>query len=59
MSFLAWMLGLAAYDAVSHAVDASEEAWREADDLRRRMRPMSGVSVVSKRGCGHLQVERC
>ena len=35
MSFLAWMLGLAACDAVSRAADESEEARRVADDLRR------------------------
>ena len=36
MSLLAWILGLAACDAVSHAADESEEARRAADDLRRR-----------------------
>ena len=36
MSFLAWMLGFAACDAVSRAANESEEARREADDLRRR-----------------------
>lgn len=35
MSVLGWVLGLAAYDALTNAEDKSEEAWREADALWR------------------------
>ena len=35
MSVIGWMLGLAAYDALTDAEENGEEAWREAGALRR------------------------